>query len=107
MRLILRIIGTWLLGLAVVLLIIDGTRSLGDNAVVMTSLGDTWTSINAPSLDAVKAFIDTRFFGPLLEPLLGMLLSYPGFAVLGVPGILLTIAGRSRNRRQYVRQDQF
>jgi len=107
MRLVLRILGTWLLGLAVILLIIDGTKSLGADTIVTTSLGDTWTSISEPSLMAVRNFIDTRFFGPVLEPILGALLSFPGFAVLGIPGILLAFAGRSRRSRRFVKQDQF
>jgi hypothetical protein len=107
MRLVLRILGTWLLGMAVILLIIDGTKSLGADTVVLTSLGDTWNSISAASLVAVRNFIDTRFFGPVLEPILGALLGFPGFAVLGVPGILLAFAGRSRRSRRFVKQDQF
>ncbi|MEO8882315.1 MAG: hypothetical protein ABI377_02690 [Devosia sp.] len=107
MRLVLRILGTWLLGLALILLIIDGTKSLGADTIVTTSLGDTWNLVSAASLAAVKNFIDTRFFGPVLDPLLGVLLSFPGFAVLGIPGILLAFAGRSRRSRRFVKQDQF
>jgi hypothetical protein len=107
MRFILRLIGTWFIGMAVILIIIDGTKSLGANALVMTSLGDTWSAISAASLEQTRAFIDTRFFGPVLDPVLGLLLGWPGFAVLGVPGILLAVAGRSRRSRLFVRQDQF
>ena len=106
MRLLLRIIGTWLIALAVILLIIDGTKSLAESAFTMTSLGTTWNAVSAGSLAGLKAFIDTRFFGPVLEPLLTALLGYPGFAVLGVPGIVLTLAGRARRTRIFVRQDQ-
>jgi hypothetical protein len=107
MRLILRVLGTWLLGLALILLIIDGTKSLGSNSVVITSLGNTWTSLNGSSLLAVRTFIDTRFFGPVLEPLLTTALAFPGFAVLGIPGIVATFAGRSRRPRRFIKQDQF
>ena len=107
MRLVLRILGTWLIGMAVILLIIDGIKSLGGNALVMTSLNDSWTALSASSLEAAKSFIDTRFFGPVLDPVLTALLSYPGFAVLGLPGILLILLGRSRRSRRFVRQDQF
>jgi hypothetical protein len=107
MRLILRILGTWLLGLAVILLIIDGTKSLGANALVLTGLGDTWTALGAQSLETVRGFFNSRFFGPVLNPLLTALLGCPGFVVLAVPGILLIVLGRARHRSQFVRQDQF
>jgi hypothetical protein len=107
MRLILRILGTWLIALAVILVVIDGTRSLAASALVTSSLGETWNAVNASSLMALKGFIDGRFFGPVLDPLLTALLGYPGFAVLGIPGALLVIAGRPKTGRRFVRQDQF
>jgi hypothetical protein len=105
MRLVLRIIGTVLIALAVILVIIDGTKSLAANAIVFTPLGETWRSIQPDSLAAVRDFLGTRLFGPLLDPLVSGLLSLPGWAVAGVPGILLAWAGRSRRERMFVRQD--
>jgi len=107
MRLVLRILGTWFIGMAAVLLVIDGTKSLAANAIVTTSLGDTWNAVSAQSLVAVKGFIDSRFFGAVLEPLLTALLACPGFAVFGIPGIAMAIAGRARPVRRFIRQDQF
>ena len=46
-------------------------------------------------------------FGPVLNPLISAVLALPGWAVVGVPGLLLAWAGRSRRERQFVRQDQF
>lgn len=106
MRFLLRILGTFLIAAAVILLIIDGTKSLGANAIVMTSLGDTWTLLHVASLEQLKAFLATRFFGPLLETVVSALLGFPGWAVIGVPGILLAWAGRSRRERIFLRQDQ-
>lgn len=106
MRLLLRVLGTLLIACAVILLIIDGTKSLGANALVFTSLSDSWTQIHADSLAAVKQFLETRFFGPLLETVVTAILSFPGWAVIGVPGLLLAWAGRSRRERVFLRQDQ-
>ena len=106
MRLLLRVLGTLLIACAVILLIIDGTKSLGANALVFTSLSDTWTQIHADSLAAVQQFLETRFFGPLLETVVTAILSFPGWAVIGVPGLLLAWAGRSRRERVFLRQDQ-
>ncbi|WP_108460470.1 hypothetical protein [Devosia naphthalenivorans] len=106
MRLILRITGTWLIGLALVLLVIDGTKSLGANGLVFTSLSDLWTQVHTPSLDSVRAFFASRFFADLLDNGLDALLTYPAFAVFGIPGILVALAGRKPRRERFLRQDQ-
>lgn len=106
MRLFLRLLGTWLLSIALILLIIDGTKSLGASAIVMTSLGETWSALHPQSLEQVRAFFATRLFGPLLDSSVAALLGFPGWAVIGVPGILLAWAGRSKRTRVFLKQDQ-
>ncbi|WP_156342925.1 hypothetical protein [Devosia sp. A16] len=106
MRLLLRLLGTWLLGVALILLIIDGTRSLGANQLLFTSLSDNWTWLNPESLAVVREFLAGRFFGMVLEPVSEAILALPGWVVLAVPGALLAWAGRSRKTRLFVRHDQ-
>ncbi|MHA6730185.1 hypothetical protein [Devosia sp. A369] len=106
MRLILRVAGTWLIGLALVLFIIDGTKSLGANALVYTSLAELWTQLHPTSLEAMAGFFESRFFADLLDAALQAVLNYPAFAVFGVPGIVLALAGRARRRERFLRQDQ-
>ncbi|SEP63459.1 hypothetical protein SAMN05428969_0235 [Devosia sp. YR412] len=106
MRLILRIAGTWLIGLALVLLVVDGTKSLGANALVFTSLSDLWTTVHPPSLAAVEEFFETRFFAQLLDAALKAVLNYPAFAVFGLPGIVLALLGRAPRRERFLRADQ-
>lgn len=106
MRLVLRVIGTLLIAFAVILIIIDGTRSLAANGLVFTPLSATWEAMHAESLAAVREFLGTRLFGPLLDPVVSAILSLPGWVVIGVPGLLLAWAGRSRRERVFLRQDQ-
>ena len=106
MRLIFRVIGTWLIAMALILLIIDGTKSLAANALITTSLRESWTGLHAASLGAVEHFLSDRMFEALLVPGFNALLSLPGFAVIGVPGLLLAFAGRSRRSRLFIRQSQ-
>lgn len=107
MRLLFRLTGTWLLALALILLIIDGTKSLAQNAVIWTPLGELWLQLHPPSLEGLRAFIASRFFDVVLQPAVDLVLSFPAWAVFGVPGILLAVMGRSRRSRLYVHQDQF
>lgn len=106
MRLILRVLGTWLIGLALIFLVVDGTKSLAANTLVFTSLGQAWTQLNPPSLEAVSTFFESRFFADLLGAAMQALLTYPVFAVLGVPGIVLALMGRRPRRERFLRQEQ-
>ena len=106
MRLFLRLTGTWLIGMALILLIIDGTRSLASNAIIATPLGETWAMLHADSLIGLREFVATRFFGPLLDTTVAAILGLPGWIVLGVPGTLIAWLGRSRRSRVFVKQDQ-
>ena len=106
MRLILRVAGTWLIGLALVLLVVDGTRTLGANSLVFTSLDQLWTQLNAASLVMVEEFFGSRFFAALLDAAFKTVLTYPAFAVLGLPGILLALLGRRPRRERFLRHDQ-
>jgi len=106
MRLVLRILGTWLIGLALVLLVVDGTKSLAANTIVFTSLGEVWMQLHPPSLAAVSGFFESRFFADLLDAAMQALLTYPAFAVLGVPGIVIALAGRRPRRERFLRQEQ-
>jgi len=106
MRLVLRILGTWLVGLGLVLAVIDGTKSLGANKLVLTSLAETWTQLSPGSLLAVQGFFDSRYFADLLDGAMAALLSYPAFAIVAVPGIVLALLGRTPRREHYLQQDQ-
>ena len=106
MRLVLRVLGTWLLGMALILVIVDGTKTLAANSLVITSLNEVWGWFGIGSLDALRGFFDSRLFGPLLDPTLDFLLTCPAWAVLAVPGIVLAWLGRSRRTRVFVQQDR-
>lgn len=107
MRLALRLLGTWLLAIALILLIVDGTKSLAATSVVLTSLDEVWSWLNADSLAAFRMFLQSRLFGPLLEPATEAALALPAWLVLAVPGAIFAWLGRSRRTRTFIEQDQF
>ena len=106
MRFILRIVGTWLVGIALVYGVVDGTKSLAANELVFTSFAQAWTWVHADSLQATRLFIESRLFGPMLETVANAVFAAPVWLVLVIPGLLLAWMGRSRRVRLFVRHDQ-
>ena len=61
MLLLLRILGVWLLLLAMVAAVIDATKSLaGGGAWVFTPLGEQWSSLNPDSLAGRQDRVETH-----------------------------------------------
>ncbi len=85
--------------MALVLLIIDGTRSMAANALMITSLADDWAMVHPASLAGLKQVIYASPVKFIWEPLLQPVLNWPGWAVLGLGGIVLAFLGRSKNNR--------
>jgi len=99
MRFLLRIAGTWLLGMSFILLVIDGTKSLAASDFVTTSLGNVWRMINSESLFWLQQE-STQSSLRIVWQVIGVpMLTWPGWAVLGLPGIFLIFAGRNQNQR--------
>lgn len=106
MRWLLRILGTWLVAMALILGVIDGTKSLAANSLVFTSFSEAWTWVNAESLAVTRTFLQSRLFGPLLETVSDAVFAAPAWLVIAIPGLLIAWMGRSRRVRLFVRHDQ-
>lgn len=101
MRYIVRVVSTWFLGLALILLIVDGTRSLAANAVVMTPLAESWQSVHAASWEVVYDGL-ANAMPPLSGQFADLVFSWPGWIIFSVLGILFALAGHKRARVAYV-----
>lgn len=101
MKFLLRVLGTWLIGLMLVLLTMDGTRSLATSHLTYTPIGVLWAQLDPQSLTAVQVFI-TDHLAPLwAQNIAGALLEWPGWAFAGIFGILALIAGRKKRHSTY------
>jgi hypothetical protein len=88
-----RLIGLFLLVAAFLSLVYDGARTIADQTVRMTRLGELWNDINQASQQSFQAFVEG--FSPLLwNSVMKLLLNQPAWAVLGVLGILLMVLFR-------------
>ncbi|GEC15762.1 hypothetical protein [Nitrobacter winogradskyi] len=93
-RAILRFIGLLLLAGGFIFLIYDGARSIADQAVRLTKLGEFWNDVHQSSQHAVRTQIEA--LAPWMWDLVKLVLNQPAFAVLGVAGLLLMLLFRPR-----------
>lgn len=89
-----RLIGLLLLAAGFVFLVYDGARSIADQALRLTKLGEFWNDINQASQRSFLAMIDAD--APWLRGGVKLLLDQPSWAVMGILGILLMLLCRPR-----------
>jgi len=89
-----RLIGLLLLAAGFVFLVYDGARSIADQSIRLTKLGEFWNDINQASQRSVLVLIDADV--PWLRTGVKLLLDQPAWAVMGVLGILLMLLFRPR-----------
>lgn len=88
-----------LLAIAVIMAVLDATRSIAAGVVVMTPLGASWAALSRQSLAGFEAWVGQNLPGLAWDPVLLWLLSLPGFAVAGALALLVALAGRRREPR--------
>ncbi len=102
MKFILRVIGTWFIGLALVLIIIDGAKTLAANALIMTSLAESWSSLHAESWLATNQALADLLPGTASRSVVMFMSNAPSWAIFGVVGLLLLLLGRAGAKKRYV-----
>ncbi|MCB2055184.1 MAG: hypothetical protein KDE35_13195 [Geminicoccaceae bacterium] len=93
-------------GLGFVLLILAGALGVAEflhatagETYRPISLGSIWYSINANSLVGFQALVEKMpYVGPLIWPPIRFLLTLPAWLAAAVPGIVLVLACRPRQR---------
>ncbi|MGH6866814.1 MAG: hypothetical protein ACREDO_11755 [Methyloceanibacter sp.] len=97
MLLIVRILGVWLLLLAMVAAVVDATKSLaGGGAWVVTPMGVQWSQLAPDTLTATKAWIETTASPFLWDPVIVTILQAPTWVVFGILGVFLYWLGQKR-----------
>lgn len=88
-----RLIGLLLLAGAFIFLVYDGARSIADQTLRLTRLGDFWNDINQASQRAFQAKVE-GLSAFLWDHIAKVVLNQPAWAVLGVVGIVLLVLFR-------------
>jgi uncharacterized membrane protein YdfJ with MMPL/SSD domain len=91
----LRLVGLLLLTGGFIFLVYDGARSVADDALRWTRLGEFWNDIHQASQQSFHDMVE-RTAPWLWTSVVKLILNQPTFAVLGVLGILLMLLFRPR-----------
>ena len=96
-RFVLRFIGLLSLALGFIFLVYDGTKSIADQTVYISSVVSTWSNVDQNSLASLQPEVERRV-GPqvwqgLVKP---YFLDQPVSLVLAVLGAILILLGRKK-----------
>lgn len=95
-RFLLRFAGLVCLAAAFILVVYDGMKSIGSNALFITSVRGLWELLNAASLQSLEAALKAHLGGLLWDPLMVAILAAPSWAMLAFAGVVLMLIGRKR-----------
>lgn len=99
-RFIFRFVGFWFLAAALVALVIDGSKSIADSAMVTTSVAQYFLEYSPTTLQRLEFGVQNNLGSPWLwDTVFVNLLSWPAFAVLGIFGLILMLIGKRRKSR--------
>jgi hypothetical protein len=98
-RFLFRLAASVALAAAVIMAVIDTTRTVAAGRLVTTPLSASVEGVWPGTLETLRAFLTTRVHALVWDPLTTFVAAQPGFAVLGVLAFLLHAVGRRRQRR--------
>lgn len=102
MKFLLRVVGTWFVGLSLILMIVDGTRSFAAGGLQLTSFEQLWSELHVPSWDIVLAALMEHVAPIVGEPALQTAISWPGWLFFLGFGSLFMLLGRRARQKQFL-----
>lgn len=97
---VLRLLSMILLAVAVIMTVVDATRSIAAESLTWTPLGVSWAAFSPATLVQVQTAMDETLPDALAAPAMSGFLQLPGAAVFAAVALLLAVAGRRRVSRQ-------
>jgi len=94
-RFLLRFLGLWVLAAGFVSFVYDGTKSIADNTLYYTRIGDAWSNVHQASLLALQPTLE-RYAAWLWKPVTTTLLNQPVWLAFVVVGAVLILLGRKK-----------
>lgn len=100
-RFLFRALATISLAVAVIMAVIDATRSIAASEWVFTPLAVSWQAVAPASFEAVAAFTRETLLPFVWDPAALAVLSLPGFIVFAALSLLLYLVGRRPERKAF------
>lgn len=98
-RFLFRLLATVSLAVAVVMAVLDVTRTIAASRLVLTPLGESWAGVSAATLQSAQTFVTENLHPLVWNPVMTSILAQPGFLVFGVLAFLLYAIGHRPARR--------
>ena len=95
-HIIFKILGLFVLALAVVLAVLDITRSITASAITLTPLAETWNSISRDTLLASRDLVLNWTHPYLWDPVLLFVLQLPSWLVCWLLAMIFLKLGQRR-----------
>jgi hypothetical protein len=99
LRFLFRLAAAVALSVAVIMAVLDATRSVAASALVVTPLGDSWTAVSPATLARAESFVRDTIGPDIWDQAIAWLLDMPGFAVFAALAFVLYAIGHRRERR--------
>ena len=91
-RFLFRVLALLVLAGAVIMAVLDATRTIANASLVLTPLGESWNAAFPAALGSLQSLLESK--APWLwDPALVAVLKLPGFLVLGVLAFALYAIG--------------
>lgn len=98
LRLLFRLLAMLALAVAVIMAVLDATRTIAAEQLVLTPLATSWMAVWPDTLEATRDFAQNRIHPLLWDPVLVRIVSLPGFVVFAALAFLLHAIGRKPRR---------
>lgn len=98
-RFLFRLMATIALAVAVIMAVLDVTRTIAASRLVLTPLVDSWMSVSPSTLQRAQSFVVENAHPLVWNPVISSILDQPGFVVFGVLAFLLYAIGHRPERR--------
>ncbi len=95
-RFFFRFIGLVLLATGFIFFVYDGAKTLADNVIRVTKVGDVWNQVHSTSLQLLQPAIERHVADWLWDPVILSVLTAPTWLVLAILGALFMIIGRKK-----------